>query len=206
MRARHPRTAAPFVLALFFGATTFPCSISGQQKTEDDYNAFSKNVVHTVVPRYPWIARVKGHDGYGLYKLNIDMETGLVVSVDVVKTSTHQELDDCAIKAFRQWRFRPHTWHAVNVPATFTYDHQKISEARRLAVYAPDPPQPSTRHHGRGTFRFIVDYDTGKVTAVQIMQSTGRPSFDQDVVKTYRKWRFVPHKVRTIDTVVGFGG
>jgi len=91
------------------------------------------------------------------------------------------------------------------VPANFVYDNQKISEARRLAVYAPDPPQPVTWHHGVGVFRFIVDYDTGKVTDVQITKSTGRPSFDQDVVKAYRQWRFLPHKVRSIDTTVGFG-
>ncbi len=43
-----------------------------------------------------------------------------------------------------------------------------------------------TWHHGAGTFRFIIDYETGKVTGVEILKSTGRPGFDQDVVKASR--------------------
>jgi TonB family protein len=183
------------------GPNTFAAS---NPETGPKYKEIRKDVLNSPWPHYPYIARLKLHDGFGTYKLTIDHETGQVVSVDVVKTTTHKELDDCAIKAFRQWRFRPHTEKEVLVPVTFTYGNRKLSEARRLAVYAPDPPQPVTWHHGTGTFRFIVDYETGKVTDVQIIKSSGRPSFDQGVVNAYRQWRFLPHKVHTIDTTVGF--
>jgi len=189
------------VLPLVEGSNTFAAS---NPDTGTKYENVREHVINAVWPRYPYIARLKAHDGFGTYKLTIDHETGHVVSVDIVKTTTHKELDDCAIKAFQQWRFRPHTEEVVLVPVTFTYANRKLSEARRLAVYAPDPPQPVTWHHGTGTFRFIVDYDTGKVTDVQIIKSTGRPSFDQGVVNTYRQWRFLPHKVHSIDTTVGF--
>ncbi len=88
-------------------------------------------------PQYPYIARLKGHDGYGRYRLNIDSATGLVTSVEVVKTSTHKELDDSAVKALLQWRFRPSTLKAVMVPANFVYDNQKISEANALPFMLP---------------------------------------------------------------------
>ena len=205
MRPQHARTAAVLVFALFLIVGNSVSAFADQKYVEEEFENASKDILHKVMPRYPWLAGEKGHDGYGLYQLNIDTETGGVVSVEVVKTSTHKELDECAIKAFRQWRIRPHTWHAIRVPANFTYRHGKISEARRLAVYAPDPPRPVTWHSGTGKFRFIIDYDTGKVIDVQILQSTGRPSFDKDVVKAYRQWRFLPHKVRSIDTTVGFG-
>lgn len=206
MHPRHPRTAV-ILASLLLLTTAGSISIAASHPdAEASYDDIRKDILYGALPQYPYIARLKGHDGYGRYRLSIDRETGLVTSVEIVKTTTHQELDDCAVKAFRKWRFRPHTVKAVVVPANFTYDNQKISEARRLAVYAPDPPSPMTWHHGTGTFRFIVDYDTGKVTDVQIIKSTGRPSFDQDVVKAYRQWRFLPHKVRSIDATVGFGG
>ncbi len=206
MYPRHPRTAAIFFSLVLLTAAASKSIAASHPDPDADYIGARKEILHAVRPQYPYIARLKGHDGYGRYRLNIDRETGLVTSVEIVKTSTHKELDDSALKAFRQWRFRPHTVKAVIVPATFTYDNQKVSEARRLAIYAPDPPRPATWHRGTGTFRFIVDYETGKVTDVQMIKSTGRPSFDKDVVKAYRQWRFLPHKVRSIDAQVGFGG
>ena len=206
MYPRHPRAAAIFVSLVLLAAAGSKSIAASRPDADANYDDVRKEILHEVRPGYPYIARLKGHDGYGRYRLNIDRETGLVTSVETVKTSTHKELDDCALKAFRQWRFRPHTVKAVIVPATFVYANQKVSEARRLAIYAPDPPQPATWHHGTGTFRFIVDYETGKVTDVQIIKSTGRPSFDQDAVNAYRQWRFLPHKVRSIDANVGFGG
>ncbi|MBA3544474.1 MAG: TonB family protein [Chthoniobacterales bacterium] len=91
------------------------------------------------------------------------------------------------------------------MPVTFTVVGRRLSEARRLAVYAPDPERLVTAHRGSGVFRFLVDYETGTVTDVRIIRSTGRPSLDQAVVKAYRQWTFLPHKIRTIDTTVGFG-
>ena len=205
MFPRYPRTAAILASLVLLTAAGSKSIAAGHPDTDANNDDIRKDILHEVRPKYPYIARLKGHDGYGRYRLSIDRETGRVTSVEVVKTSTHKELDDCAVKAFQQWRFRPGTVEAVIVPANFIYDKQKISEARRLAVYAPDPPQPMTWHHGTGTFRFLVDYNTGKVTDVQIIKSTGRPSFDQDVLKAYRQWRFLPRTVRSIDVTVGFG-
>ncbi len=87
---------------------------------------------------------------------------------------------------------------------TFTLRGKPLGAARRLAVYAPDPERPVTNRRGSGTFRFIVDYETGNVVDVQVIKSTGRISFDQAVVKAYRQWRFLPRKVHSIDTTVGF--
>jgi TonB family protein len=155
-------------------------------------------------PSYPYLARYERLDGEGHFRLRIDPATGNVSAVDVVKTTTHKILDDAAVTAFRKWHFKAHTIKEVEVPVTFRYNQKPVSEARRLAIYAPAPEQPVTYHTGIGTFRFIIDYDTGKVIDVKIIKSTGRISFDQAVVKAYRQWRFLPHKARSIDTTVGF--
>ena len=62
-----------------------------------------------------WRSYFRG--GYGVYRMIVDSNTGRVVEVKVVDTSSSARIDDTAIKAFRQWRFRPHTVTSVTVPA-----------------------------------------------------------------------------------------
>ncbi len=62
-----------------------------------------------------WRSYYRG--GYGVYRMIVDPNTGRVVEVKVVDTSSSARIDDAAIKAFRQWRFRPHTVTSVTVPA-----------------------------------------------------------------------------------------
>jgi TonB family protein len=161
-------------------------------------------VVEYKWPSYPYIARTKQFDGQGRFRMYIDWETGNVTSVSILKSTTHKILDDAAIAALLKWKFKPHFSRAADVPVTFAIEGKKLSEARRLAVYAVEPDQAVTFHRGSGVFRFIIDYETGQVTDVKIIKSTGRVSFDIAVVKAYRQWRFLPHKVRAIDTTVGF--
>jgi TonB family protein len=163
------------------------------------------SVIEYKWPSYPYLARAKLFDGAGRFRLHIDRATGNVTSVTVLKSTTHKLLDDAAVTAFMKWRFKPHAAETADVPVTFTLQGKRLSEARRLAVYAVEPDQPVTFHSGNGVFRFIIDYETGQTTDVKIIRSTGRVSFDQAVIKAYRQWRFVPHKVHTIDTTVGFG-
>lgn len=171
-----------------------------------NYADLPEGLIEYAWPSYPYMARFSDYDGEGWYRLDIDRETGRVSNVSIIKSTTHKVLDEAAIAAFRKWRFQPHTSEAVIVPAMFTIRGHKLGEARRLATYAPEPQHPITRHSGRGTFRFIVDYDTGNVIDVKVLQSSGRKSFDEAVVKAYRQWRFLPHKIHSIDTTVAFGG
>ena len=62
-----------------------------------------------------WRSYYRG--GYGVYRMIVDPNTGRVVEVKVVDTSSSARIDDAAIKAFRQWRFRPHTVTSVTIPA-----------------------------------------------------------------------------------------
>ncbi len=66
-------------------------------------------------PKGSWRSYWRG--GYGVYRMIVDPNTGRVVEVKVVDTSSSARIDDAAIKAFRQWRFRPHTVTSVTIPA-----------------------------------------------------------------------------------------
>jgi TonB family protein len=200
---RYLKNALKFLVPflLFFYTTAEAKRVAEKQ----GYIDLPRGLLEYEWPTYPFEARLNDLDGEGLYRLEIDRETGRVSSVIVLKSTTHKILDDAAIKAFRKWRFQPNRFSAVRIPAIFTINGHKLGEARRLATYAPQPDRPVTARNGRGTYRFIVDYATGNVTEVKVLQSSGRKDFDRAVVKAYRQWRFVPHTVRSIDTTVAFG-
>ena len=76
-------------------------------------------VLIKVLPAYPYAARDQRLEGSGLYRLNIKPD-GTVASVTVLKSTGHRLLDDAAVDAFRQWRFRAGALHALKLPINFT--------------------------------------------------------------------------------------
>ena len=80
------------------------------------------NVVYKVLPLYPPIAKQIGAQGPVVLHAVISRE-GLVESLRVV-TSAHPLLNDAAIDAVRQWRFRPYLLNGVpvEVEAQITVD------------------------------------------------------------------------------------
>jgi len=58
--------------------------------------------------------------GRGHFLMKVDVKTGLVTSVTVVKSTGHRELDESAIEALRQWRFNTGTVRQVSIPISFT--------------------------------------------------------------------------------------
>jgi TonB family protein len=71
-------------------------------------------------PEYPREARVKGLTGKGVVSMKIDPRTGYVRSAWMQKSTGHRILDDAALQALRQWRFKPRTLTTVDVPIQFT--------------------------------------------------------------------------------------
>jgi len=74
----------------------------------------------TVDPKYPLEARAKGLTGRGSAEVKVNPWTGYVTSVWMLKSTGHQILDNAAVEAFRQWRFRPRTVTAVDISVQFT--------------------------------------------------------------------------------------
>jgi TonB family protein len=66
---------------------------------------------------------------------------------------------------------------------------------RPRLIYAPGPsfPPNASLPGQSGTGRFRLTFDAaGNVTNIQIVTSTGNPSFDQAAIKTLRQWKSAP--------------
>ena len=75
--------------------------------------------VYAPRPAYPYEAREKHLTGSGIVLLNVDSSTGTVVSAQMLKSTGYKVLDDSALEAFRQWRFKPGTVRKVRIPTNF---------------------------------------------------------------------------------------
>ena len=72
-------------------------------------------------PEYPPEARAKNWAGDGAVLLNVNVKTGRVISVRMVKSTGHKVLDDATLNSYRQWRFKPgRCAPKVICPITFT--------------------------------------------------------------------------------------
>lgn len=71
-------------------------------------------------PEYPRQARENGLMGKGVAVLKVDPATGRVTSVSMVKSTGHEILDNAALRAFRQWRYRPGGITTFEIPIQFT--------------------------------------------------------------------------------------
>jgi hypothetical protein len=57
--------------------------------------------------------------GAGSFFLQLDMATGRVKAIAIQKSTGQPLLDECAIKAFRQWRAAPGTVRNIKLPIIF---------------------------------------------------------------------------------------
>ncbi|CCG41988.1 energy transducer TonB [Magnetospirillum molischianum] len=71
----------------------------------------------TPPPSYPLAARRRGLEGRVLLRIGID-ERGQVAAIDLAASSGSETLDDAAVAAVRQWRFRPERRDRKSVAAT----------------------------------------------------------------------------------------
>ena len=76
--------------------------------------------VKGIAPEYPFGDRRKRHEGAGRFKLTLDLRTGLVSGVVVVRSTGYKTLDGCAVVALRQWRWKPGKWRELELPVSFT--------------------------------------------------------------------------------------
>ena len=71
-------------------------------------------------PQYPYEARSRRIMGSGVCVADVDPGSGNVTSATMATSIGNPILDNAAVSAFRQWRFRPGTVSKVRIPITFT--------------------------------------------------------------------------------------
>lgn len=85
----------------------------------------ARDVIWACGPRYPfrppssdpgtWPRNLRGD---GLYRLDIDLKTGRVSRITVIKSAGSAILDGASTRAFRRWVFTPGKWSAMIIPTT----------------------------------------------------------------------------------------
>lgn len=64
-------------------------------------------MISAPAPEYPLEAREKLERGSGVFLLRAKIHSGRVTQVIVARSTNYKSLDAAAVKAFRQWRFKP---------------------------------------------------------------------------------------------------
>ena len=90
--------------------------------------------IKSVAPDYPYRERALHHSGSGDFRVILDIRTGTVTQVTVQRSTGFAGLDNCAVAALRQWRWRPGKWKEIDTPVTF-----------RLSYAEPHLPPGSVR-------------------------------------------------------------
>jgi len=75
--------------------------------------------VQTIAPDYPYSDRRNRHEGTTIVRLTLDLRSGSVVSAVVIKSSGFKTLDDCAVAALLQWRWKSGKWKRIDMPVKF---------------------------------------------------------------------------------------
>lgn len=115
----------------------FPSAIAidakGVRHTTADYagDQWLTYVRKRVTPEYHHSDRQFSGEGGGLYRVTIDLKTGNVTEVTVVKSTGHVTLDANAVAALRKWQWKPGSWRVVDVPFIFGSTSSRSSELRQ---------------------------------------------------------------------------
>jgi TonB family protein len=58
------------------------------------------------------------YKGDGVYRLDIDLNTGRVSRVTIIKSAGSKILDATSTDTFKRWVFRPNKWKEITIPIT----------------------------------------------------------------------------------------
>jgi TonB family protein len=75
--------------------------------------------VYAPRPNYPKDTQGRRLTGSGIVVMEVDNKTGLVKSARMEKSTGNKLLDDAALQAFSQWRFKPGSISRIHCPITF---------------------------------------------------------------------------------------
>ena len=170
-------------------------------------------IIRTATPEYPETARKAGIEGDVLVRALVDT-LGMVTDVEIAGSSDHKLLDDAALAATRDCRYRPAlnqgTPHAAWVVRTVefrlddapkainpaTADQEADYDTPPQIVRRVDPVYPAeAKAAGKeGSVLLSVRVtEKGRITAVRVLESPGEElGFDKAGFEAIRKYTFKP--------------
>jgi TonB family protein len=109
-----------------------------------DHPPFLDDVTNRVVPENPSSTTRAGGAGHGLFRVSIDVKTGKVTDVVVLRPIESASLHPRVVAALRQWRWKPGTWRQVDIPFVYgpegaagSRDHDAISGSPKASPVYP---------------------------------------------------------------------
>jgi TonB family protein len=78
-----------------------------------------RDCVKAIAADYPHEDRWARHQGVGLFRLRLDLKTGVVTNVTLLKSTGFSTLDNSAMAALRKWRWQPGKWREAEIPVRF---------------------------------------------------------------------------------------
>ena len=75
-----------------------------------------------------------------------------------------------------------------------------------IKTVAPNYPYEARSRYiqGSGLFRLSLDLNTGSVSRITLIQSTGSPILDNSATDAFRRWRWKPRRWQEIDMPITF--
>lgn len=108
----------------------------------------------------------------------------------------------------------PRTRRRAHLPADFISGKREVPklftlrEAAQVLRYVVKPQYSrealQTRATGTGLFELDFDYESGKLKAIDIVQSTGSRLLDHDAINGLKEWKAKPHSVRVMRIAITF--
>jgi TonB family protein len=125
----RPQMKQPQLLYIFLCLSVPLAALAGSLKTSKGITADDRVVIAPYRTSPPWAAdiikevrphlsaseRAKHHSGEGLFRVILDLGTGTVRRVVVMKSSGYPGIDQSVIDALRQWRLRPRKWKEFEI-------------------------------------------------------------------------------------------
>jgi protein TonB len=100
-----PAVRLSLLVALVFMVAPFSCFASSSAPRPPHLG--DGVLIEAPIPEYPDRAREKHMHANGAYYLRVNITTGRVTQVMVAHSTGSAWLEDAALKALRQWRFKP---------------------------------------------------------------------------------------------------
>jgi TonB family protein len=104
-------------LLILFACTEAPVAALSPEQLRSVGIEVAKFVEYAPQPSYPSAALARHLTGAGLFVMRVDVKTGRVADVSVFKSTGHAILDQAALDAFTQWRFKPGTLRPIDAIA-----------------------------------------------------------------------------------------
>jgi len=101
-----------------FRALPEPWKLFGPRRLQP---AWIADILKYHAPEYPTFDLEHHHEGDGLFRITVDPKTGSVTRVGTIKSTGFASLDNSAVIAIRQWRWKPGTWKEVDMPIRFQW-------------------------------------------------------------------------------------